>query len=261
MKTVVNWYLPVLIPRLVRVLLTGGLVGAIVVLAVRLYWVSDPTDSSARRQRQFYQYAFFYIGGYIAMLFLVTTFIDPLVPAGRFLVPLLPIVIISVITVLATTQAQYAWFKPAYLNIILVLWLGINGARTIQYLVDASINGTGYVTTEWLNSPTVEWVNAFSNDTTFYSNKHEQFQVVVDRNIGHMPRPIIKERDNPDYESEFEAMLQTLRETEGYLILYSSISEAEKLEQNYEFVTNHSELVLVETLDDALIYQASRVDG
>jgi hypothetical protein len=210
--TVVDWFTPEILPTVVKVALTAGLLGGLTLLAVALRKRLAPVARDL---------GLWLVSGasYCIVLLLTTAFLDSATPlSGRLLAPLLPIVITLLLVVFARL------FQPdgdrraalAALFTFIVLFLGIDG------LTAAAQNyseGVGVLTRRWRDSKIVASLREYEPNVVLYTNKYEQLEVILERDFLELPRPIVNERANPDYGQQIAALNRALAATSAYLVV------------------------------------------
>jgi hypothetical protein len=154
--------------------------------------------------------------------------------------------------------------NPKWAVLVLCLIFGIPFYRGFMQVSHAYENGVGYLTKSWLQSDLMEKIGGLPPETTIFSNKHEQLQVILNRDISRMPRLIYNERVNGNYDHEFQDMLNRLEESDGLLVVFTNISDSEKRHHNLKFVINHPSLTIIDESTGGMIckfnYSGNQMD-
>lgn len=229
-STISTWMIPSFVPLIIRILL---ILISILLIAFSLY----RKIPHLLQNNPVFQYSLLYQFVYMFLLIGAMTFFDAATPLDhRLLSPLFPFFLISLVNILDFLLRE----KNVRLNYILytsgcivILLFAVQG---FLQTTDGYRNGVGYITRAWMQSELANAVRELPETAIIYSNKHEQLQVLLLRNIMEMPRLVYDTRENENYNLEINNMFQVLNNNGGYLALFTNISNEEKLTDNMPFI-------------------------
>lgn len=203
------------------------------------------------RERLLAVSAALWIVTYTGMLMVTVIFLDESTPTDtRLWSPTFPAVILLLLTPLRAVRDK---FRMAGLVGLAVLTI-CNAAYTVSMAIDFKSNGFGNTEVKWTKSPMVEWLRQRPHRLC-YSNYANQLYLHVEQGSYHkMPLPTSYGRVNPDYNSDFTKMINDMRANNGWLVLFTNLSDRQSAVQRIERVLNDERLEVIERFADGVVY-------
>jgi len=193
---------------------------------------------------------------YIAVLLITVSFFDALTPLdARLLLPVF--VCLIVVAVSLAWSVSQALKKPLVwwsFLVFVVLCSSINAGHTVALASNVHMNGMGYTSRNWQDSPTIAWVKSVRAAVTLYSNGADVMHFQIARDVMMIPNYLdpMTGRPNPAYHEQWQRLCNECAAGKA-LIVYLDHIRREYL-PTPEHLTSTCNLSVVHRADDGTVY-------
>jgi hypothetical protein len=193
---------------------------------------------------------------YIAFLLVSISFFDAWTPLdSRLLLPVF--VCLIVVAVSLAWSVSQALKKPIIwwsFMMFVVLFSSINGTHTVASASNVHVNGMGYTSRKWQDSPTLAWVKSFRDDVTLYSNGADVIHFQTARDAMMIPNHMntVTGRPNPAYHEQWQRLCKECEAGKAIIVYLNGIKRAYL--STPEQLTSTCNLPVVHRTDDGTVY-------
>ena len=210
-STVADWLAPGLETHVIRVL-------AVIVMAAAIVFVISRAArpiSNRVKTFEFLKADLLLLGCYVATLLAARVFVGDAIPFDfRLLAPAILLAEAAIVVTVATFFSRAALPERIAVATLGGLWL--IGSIFVSSLsaADAITDGSDFGSSDWRDSPTVEWVNTQSAGWTIFTN----WPAAIYFRTGRMARDIPQSLDT----AELREFRETLRDRHGVFVAFDS---------------------------------------
>jgi dolichyl-phosphate-mannose-protein mannosyltransferase len=195
----------------------------------------------------------------VALLIFSISFVDTSIRLdGRLFEP---IHVAALVLVVCFASNLYRHSQPSpqmRLTFVLVglIFAGSHSIKGARWFLNTRLDGLGYASSQWRESPTIALVKGLPRDITIYSNGYDAIYYLTGRHALSITAKTIRltGKANPNDDLEIEKVKEDLHAHKGRLVYFEMFPERTFLASESELKTK-LQLIAIDTAADGSIYE------